>query len=147
MRVPGIAWWPCQIKPGVTSEVANMMDLFSTSLALAGARLPKETEVDGRDLSPLLLEGESRPVEPFFYYRGDQLAACRHGPWKLHFFTQTGYGQAEPDLHDPPLLFNLNLDPGEKRNVATEQPDVIAKIKAAVEAHKAGVTPGQPQLE
>jgi arylsulfatase A-like enzyme len=123
------------------------MDLFSTSLALAGAPLPKETKLDGRDLSPLLLQGKPLPEEPFFYYRGDQLAACRLGPWKLHFFTQTGYGQAEREVHDPPLLFNLNLDPGEKRNVATDHSEVIAKIKAAVESHKAGVTPGEPQLQ
>src|SRR5690606_19759858 len=41
MRVPAIAWWPERIRPGVTSEPASTMDLFSTGLSLAGAALPE----------------------------------------------------------------------------------------------------------
>jgi len=146
MRVPGIAWWPGQIKPAVTREPANAMDLFATSLALAGANLPKETAIDGRDLTPLL-RGQSLPEVPFFYYRGDKLAACRLGEWKAHFFTQTGYGAAKAEQHEQPQLFHLGRDPGEKRNVAAEQADVIARIRAAVQSHQAGVVPGEPQLQ
>lgn len=147
MRVPGIAWWPGQIKPGVTSEVASTMDLFTTALARSGAPLPKDVTIDGRDLAPLLLEGKPLAEAPYFYYRGDQLAACRIGPWKAHFFTQAGYGQPQPDQHDPPLLFHLGRDPGEKRNIAAQHADVIARIQAAVQAHQAGVIPGKPQLQ
>ena len=147
MRVPGIAWRPRSIKPGVTSETASTMDLFATALALAEAPLPQDVTIDGRDLGPLLVEDKSLDERPFFYYRGDQLAACRLGPWKAHFFTQTGYGQPRADLHDPPWLFHLGRDPSEKRNVAEQHPDVIDRIQAAVEEHKAGVVPGKPQLE
>lgn len=147
MREPGIAWRPGRIKPGVTSELASTMDLFSTALALAGARPPEGVAIDGRDLSALLYDGKPLPELPFFYYRGENLAACRIGPWKAHFFTQTGYGQAKPDLHDPPWLFHLGRDPAEKRNVAAEHPDVIARIQAAVKAHTPGVVPGVPQLD
>lgn len=146
MRVPGIAWWPGRIKPGVTREMANAMDLFTTALVLAGAKLP-DAPVDGVDLSQLLLAGKSLPERPFFYYRGDKLAACRLGEWKAHFFTQAGYGQAKPDMHEIPLLFHLGLDPSEKRNVAAEHPEVIARIRAAVEEHRAGVVRGEPQLD
>ena len=147
MRVPGIAWWPGQIQPGVTSELASTMDLFTTALALGGAPLPKDVTIDGRDLSPLLRQAQPPAEAPFFYYRGDKLAACRIGPWKAHFFTQTGYGQPKPEEHDPPLLFHLGLDPSEKRNVAAGHPDVIARIQAAVRAHTTGVVPGEPQLQ
>ena len=103
--------------------------------------------IDGRDLSPLLFEGQSLAETPFFYYRGDKLAACRIGPWKAHFFTQAGYGQAKADLHDPPWLFHLGRDPAENRNVAAQYPEVLARIQAAVKTHAAGVVPGEPQLE
>ena len=146
MREPGIAWWPGSIKPGVTSELASTMDLLPTALSLAGAPLPEVT-IDGRDISPLLLEGKSLAETPFFYYRGDKLAACRIGQWKAHYFTQTGYGQAKPEWHDPPWLFHLGRDPSEKRNVAAQHPDVIARIQEAVSQHKAGVVPGKPQLD
>ena len=147
MRMPGIAWWPGRIRPGVTSEVASTMDLFNTALALAGAPLPKDVTIDGRDLSPLLLQGQPPVEAPFFYYRGDRLAACRIGPWKAHILTQTGYGEPNPEAHDPPLLFHLGRDPSEKRDVAAEHPEVIARIRAALRAHTAGVVPGEPQLK
>ena len=87
------------------------------------------------------------PETPFFYYRGDQLAACRIGEWKAHFFTQAGYGQPNAEQHDPPLLFHLGLDPSEKRNVAAEHPDVIARIQSAVKVHQSAVVSGKPQLQ
>jgi arylsulfatase A-like enzyme len=147
MRVPGIAWQPGRIKPGVTNEVANAMDLFGTALALAGAAPPADVTIDGRNLAPLLHDGKSLPEAPFFYYRGDKLAACRLGVWKAHFLTQTGYGQPQPELHDPPLLFDLGRDPSEKRNVAAREPDVLERIRKAVAQHQQGLTPGAPQLK
>jgi len=147
MRVPGIAWWPGRIQPGVTSELASTLDVFTTALALGGAPLPQGVPIDGRDLSTRLLQGRPLPETPFFYYRGDKLAACRLGEWKAHFFTQTGYGQPEPELHHPPLLFHLGVDPSEKRNVSAEHRDVIARIQAAVETHQSGIDPGKPQLQ
>ena len=146
MRVPGIAWWPGRIRPGVTNEVANNMDLFATGLALAGAKLPDDRVIDGIDISPLLLQGESLPKRPLFYYRGNQLAACRLGEWKAHFFTQNGYGQPKPEMHDPPLLFHLGRDPSETTSVAAEHAEVLREIADAVAAHQKNVVPGQPQL-
>jgi arylsulfatase A len=72
MRVPGIAWWPGKVAPGITGEPANGMDLFATALTLGGASIPADREIDGRDLSPLLLERKALPERPFFYYRGRQ---------------------------------------------------------------------------
>ena len=146
MRVPGIAWWPGQIKPGVTSEFACTMDLFTTSLTLGGAAMPEGVTIDGRDLSLFFRDGTPPAETPFFYYRGDKVAACRIGHWKAHFFTQTGYGQPQPELHDPPLLFHLGLDPSEKRNVAADHADVIARMRTALQLHAQGITAGEPQL-
>ncbi len=147
MRVPGIAWMPGRIQSGVTNQLAHAMDLLPTALALAGARAPKEGTLDGADLGPLLFEAQPLPARPFFYYRGDQLFACRLGEWKAHFQTQTGYGQPQPESHEPPLLFHLGVDPSEKRNVAAAHSVVIAQIQEAVKTHQAGVVPGEPQLE
>jgi arylsulfatase A-like enzyme len=147
MRVPGIAWMPGRIRPGVTSELAHAMDLFPTALALAGVTRPAGVILDGLDLAPLLFESKPLPERPFFYYRGDQLFACRLGQWKAHFKTQTGYGRLKADMHEPPLLFHLGRDPSENRNVAAGHPQVIARIQEAVKAHQAGVVPGEPQLK
>jgi arylsulfatase A-like enzyme len=147
MRVPGLAWMPGRIKPGVTNELASTMDLFPTVLALADATLPLKVTLDGHDLAPLLFESRPLPSRPYFYYRGDQLFACRRGEWKAHFQTQTGYGQPKAERHEPPLLFHLGRDPSEKRNVAVDHPDVLAEIQQAVKAHQDGVVSGTPQLQ
>ena len=147
MRVPGIAWMPGRIKPAVTTMMTNAMDIYPTALALAGAEKPAGVKLDGEDLAPLLFEAKTLPERPFFYYRGDQLFACRLGEWKMHFKTQTGYGQPKPESHTPPLLFHLGRDPSEKRVVGADHPEVIARLRAAVDAHVAGVVPGKPQFE
>jgi len=144
LREPGIAWWPGRIQPGVTHDPANGMDLFSTSLALAGVPLPKDRPIDGMDLSPLLFEGKSLPERPFFYYNGAKLAACRLGIYKLHVITKNTGGRMIH--HNPPLLFDLNEDPGERKDIASGHPEIVHKIMALIRRQQETLVPGKPQL-
>lgn len=147
MRVPGIAWMPGRIRPGVTGSMAHAMDLMPTALAIAGLPLPGGVAIDGSDLSPLLFEAKPLPERPFMFYRGDRIFACRLGEWKAHFETRAGFGtQQDPRQHDPPLLFHLGRDPSEKRDVAAGHPEVVARIREAVESHREAIVPGKPQL-
>ncbi len=147
MRVPGIFWLPGRIRPTVTSTPASSLDIFPTALALAGAPVPEGVALDGVDLLPHLASGEPLPERPYFFYRGTDLFACRLGDWKAHFHTQAGYNQPQRENHEPPLLFRLPHDPSEKYNVAAQHPDVLARIAAAVTAHRATVVPIDPQLK
>lgn len=148
MRVPGIAWWPGNVPAGVvTHELACTMDLFATSLKLAGADLPKDRVIDGLDISPVLLGKGPSARNAFFYYRGTQLYAARKGPFKAHFITQAAYGPDKPERHDPPLLYELHRDPSERFDVAAEHPDVLADIAAEAERHRATLTPVKCQFE
>ena len=147
MRVPGIAWWPGKIKAAQTQRtLACTMDLFTTSLKLAGAEVPSDRAIDGLDIRPLLFGTGTVQREAYFYYRGTRLMAARMGDFKAHFMTQAAYGQPKPDEHTPPLLFNLKLDASETFNVATNHPAVLAQITAAVEQHKAALKPAPSQL-
>lgn len=147
MRVPGIAWWPGKIKPGVNTNLACLMDLFPTALKLAGAPRRGQQALDGFDLSDVLLKGAASPRESLFYYRGTRLFAMRKNHWKLHLMTQRGYGQPKPDEHEPPLLFNLNTDPGETFNVAGAHPEVVAELLREIERHRASLVQAPSQLE
>jgi arylsulfatase A len=147
MREPAIAWWPGHVSPGVVHDPASTMDLFTTGGALAGAAVPADRAIDGIDLAPALFHDQPLPERAFFYYRGDQLAACRLGRFKLHFSTQDGFSPLPPERHDPPLLFDLGRDPGEHVDVASAHPDVVARIEAAVRAHQAAVKAGPPQFD
>lgn len=148
MREPTIAWWPGTIAPGRTSnDLASTMDLFATAHRLLGLPLPTERTLDSHDLGPLLLGQGSGSRNAFFYYRGTRLMAARVGPWKAHFMTQDGYGQPSPEIHDPPLLFNLEVDPSEQYDVAGKHTEVIAEIRQAVAQHLAELKPAPSQLE
>jgi arylsulfatase A-like enzyme len=147
MRVPGIAWMPGHIEPSVSMSMATALDLFPTILALAEVETPRDTTFDGIDLAACLFESKPLAERPFFYYRGDQLFACRLGEWKAHFKTQTGYGQPKAEEHTPAILFHLGHDPSEKRDVAAAHPEVLAKILNVVDMHQAKTMPGEPQLD
>ena len=110
MRVPGIAWWPGKIGPGrVQHEFATHMDLFTTAMRLAGAEMPRDRDIDGVDIAPLLFGEGKVSRDAFFYYRGAQLYAARLGSWKANFITRPGYGPEKPRTNSPPLLFQVHL--------------------------------------
>ncbi len=146
MRVPGIFWWPGRIPAGVVQrEVAATLDVLPTFAKLAGAPLPTVT-LDGVDISPLLFNTGRVERDAFFYYRGDVLFAARMGEWKAHFITRSGYGPDQPETHDPPLLFHLGEDLGERFNRAAEHPEVLERIARAVQRHRDTLQPVRSQL-
>lgn len=74
------------------------------------------------------------------YYRDTDLDAIRKGRSKAPFITQGAYGQGSERMeHDPPLLFDLDVDPGERFDVADEHPDVRADLIAEADRHRATV--------
>lgn len=146
VREPTIAWWPGTVEAGrVSPALATTMDLHTTALKLAGAEVPADRIVDGMDLTPLLKGTGESPRETVFYYRGEELYAVRNGPWKAHFITQAGYGDA-PHPRETPLLFHLGHDPSEKYDVAAEHPEVLDEIRAIVREHRAQLERGDDQL-
>jgi arylsulfatase A-like enzyme len=148
MRVPGIAWRPGTVPAGVTTqEMACNMDLFHTSIAMAGGKIPDDRPMDGFDITPVLTGKGKSPRDTMFYYRDEQLYAIRHGRYKAHFLTRPGYGTPTATKHDPPLLYDLGRDPGESTDVAKNHPEVIAEIKKLLARHQAEVKPGERQLE
>ncbi|MEQ8791673.1 MAG: sulfatase [Pirellulaceae bacterium] len=148
MREPTIAWWPGRIKPAsVSADVGSTMDVFATVHKLAGVPLPQDRVLDSHDLSPILFGEGKNTRDALFYYRAYNLMAVRQGPWKAHFQTQAGYGQAQPEVHETPLLYNLEVDPGEKYDVAKDHADVIAAIRKTVEQHQKTLKAAKSQLE
>ena len=147
MREAGIAWWTGTVPAAVTSsELVSTLDLLPTFCALAGIESPKDRTLDGYDVSQAMKGGKS-PRNEMFFYRSYDLMAVRLGPWKAHFQTQAGYGQPQAEKHDPPLLFNLEVDPSESYNVAEKHPQVLAEIKTLVEKHQAGMKVAESQVD
>ncbi len=138
MRVPGIAWWPGQIKANsIQTQRASTLDIYTTALNLVGGEAPKDRPIDGRDISNLLKgEGMSEGAPYFYHGPGNRLHAIRKGPWKLHIKTssQTGKDYFEGKL---PLLFNLSIDPSEEWEVSKDNPEVVADLQAEIDNYLA----------
>ncbi|XP_015276411.1 PREDICTED: arylsulfatase A [Gekko japonicus] len=147
MREPAIAYWPGHIAPGVTHELASTLDILPTLAALAGAALPSVT-LDGFDLSPVLFGSGKSPRKAMFYYPPAPnpllgVFAVRYGKYKAHFFTQGAFhSSTTPDqdcsgltplvAREPPLLYDLELDPAENYNLVwggVIKPEILAVLK------------------
>ncbi|XP_055964622.1 LOW QUALITY PROTEIN: arylsulfatase L-like [Sorex fumeus] len=173
IRVPGIFRWPGVLPAGrVVSAPTSLMDVLPTAVRLAGGHLPQDRVIDGQDLLPLLLGTGQGGHEFLMHYCENLLHAVRWyqaetgAVWKVHYVTPrfhppgagACYGRgvcpcSGPGVieHDPPLLFNLASDPGETRplSVHTEPrfPEVVARVRRAVEEHRRTVSPVALQLD
>lgn len=138
MRVPCVAQWPGQIPPGTTCrEVAGAIDILPTFARLAGATPPQDRTLDGRDISPLLRAepGARSPHAAYFYYSRNSLQAVRAGDWKLKFeipLQDEDLYRRYPhdDLKAPEALYNLAVDIGEQKNVASDHPEAVERLRA-----------------
>lgn len=148
MRVPAIFRWPGKIQPGVVLELGSTLDLFPTIASLAQAGVPGDRTYDGYDLSPVLFSGDKSPRNEIFYYRDTEVFAVRRGDYKVHLITQPEYAtNRDRMIHNPPLVYNLSHDPGEKINLAGQHPDVVQSILDLLEKHNSTIEPVENQLE
>ncbi|GAB3902358.1 sulfatase [Larkinella knui] len=148
MRVPALFWAPGIVKANtVSSAVATSMDLFPTILKLANVALPNDRVLDGQDINDLLTGKKEKGSELVYFYDSDRLYAIRKGPWKAHFTTHPSYSPEAPVPHDPALLYNLEVDPGERYEVGKKHPEILEELKKEFEKHRAGVVPVAPLLD
>ena len=137
-RSPTIMWWPGKIPAGTVShELITTMDLYPTLAHWAGAAVPTDRIIDGRDVAPIILgeRGAQSPHKVFYYYMRDQLQAVRSGSWKLfvaldEFNRHPHFKQGEPS---GPLLFNVVDDIGSTRDLAAENPAIVARLETLAE--------------
>jgi arylsulfatase A len=124
MREPCIMRWPAKIPAGkVCSELCGTIDLLPTFARLAGAEMPADRVIDGRDIRPLMegRPGAVSPHEAYFYYRGNNLEAVRSGKWKLR------------SVKKKTELYDLESDISEKKNLAEKYPEIVKRLAGMME--------------
>ncbi|MCA9081625.1 MAG: sulfatase-like hydrolase/transferase [Planctomycetaceae bacterium] len=135
-RVPGIAWQPGKIKPGVSDETVLSMDWFPTMVDLAGAEFHSDKPLDGVSLAGLLYE--QRPLaERTLYWRFGQQWAVRRGDWKL---ISTG-------PRGKPELYHLGEDISETRDRAADQSALAEELEQQYGAWSAELLLVEPGIE
>lgn len=127
MREPTVIRWPGKIAAGVVNnKLMTTMDLLPTFAKLAGAQLPEDRVIDGKDIWPVLSSDAESPHEAFFYFRGNTLEAVRSGDWKLHLAAAGTNPKGSRSSH--PALFNLETDISEKKNLLGSHPETVARL-------------------
>ena len=124
IREPFIAYWPGKIKPGVTSQIGVLWDMYPTFLQLAGIK--SSARIDGVSLVPTLLKQGRQKQHAYLYWEfheNNGRQAVRWNNWK-------GVRLEVNKNADAPLeLYNLATDPSETNNVAKQHPEIVKKIK------------------
>lgn len=143
MRVPFIVSWPVQLKARVSDGIAASMDLLPTLASFAGAEHRPKLRIDGLNLSRFLGTGGKSPREDYFYYYPGELRGIRVGPWKLQLPHRDrvmtgvpgkdGKSAGEENLPVGLALYNLSSDPGERKDLAASQPQVIENLMERVQ--------------
>lgn len=135
-RIPCIARWPGRIAAGRTCPaMVTLMDWLPTFKRLAGASVPADRRIDGKDLGPLLSGRTTKsPHEAFYYYYGPQLQAVRAGRWKLFLPLEKRLVSLNgATIASPAELYDLEADIGETTNVVAKHPDVVKRLTGLAE--------------
>jgi arylsulfatase A-like enzyme len=126
IRVHCLARWPNKIAAGSTTDfVSDFADMFPTFADLVGTQPPEG--LDGVSILPTLLgQSGSQRTRDYHYWEAAPAQALRQGDWKL-------YRDAP---NKPAELYNLRTDIGETRDVASEHPEILARLaKLMAQAH------------
>ncbi len=120
--VPLVVWGPGVKRGLVRREPATTLDLTATFLDYAGLKsLP---EMDGISLRPVL-EGRAAAVRDRVLSGMDPWRLVLHGRYKYVRGWQEG-----------PLLFDLEDDPEENRNLASDRPELVARLEKLLEQER-----------
>ncbi len=127
IRVPGLAYWPGKIRAGtVCQENVHLADLLPTLVAAAGGTPDPAWHIDGVSLLPLWTGLAHAPERTLFWEwqseGADQLAALR-GDFKL-VIARGG----KPELYD------LSLDPAERRDLSATHPQQVQQLRSELAA-------------
>jgi arylsulfatase A-like enzyme len=139
-RVAFLARWPGRIRPGSTSEqTICLSDLLATFAAVVGEKLPENAGEDSYNLLPVLLGthkgGQLRDAT--IHHSGSGMFAIRQGDWV--FIDGLGSGGFSPPRTEKAKpggptgqLYNLARDPRQQENVFAQHPDIVARMRAAL---------------
>ena len=131
------ATWPGQIPAGQRiKEPLHVIDWYPTLLKLAGANFEQKLPVDGQDAWPLLTRMGPAPHDVIYSVQSPTRAAVRMGDWKLLRFSDenrrpTSVGKKKKTAGDEAIeLYNLANDISESKNLARQEPEMVATLKA-----------------
>jgi arylsulfatase A-like enzyme len=148
LRVPSIVSWPGTLPEGeVRDQFVTGCDWFPTLAKWAGAEIPDDLILDGKDIEAVIRSGKAPSPHHHFFWTQDFSRntnarwAVRQGDWKLLHNPQDNITPWEGGKQPVFFLVNLKTDIGERNNLAQKEPAKLAELKILAEAYKTSLLP------
>jgi len=136
IRTVGMLKWPGHIQPGTKAEgMFSIMDFLPTLANIIGGEMPTDRPIDGIDQTDYLLGmQEESNREHLITFIGGRIAAVRWRQWRIHLMTiymtdnnpsLGGYMGYRNETAGYPMIFNIEADLRELRNIAMENTWVV----------------------
>ncbi len=133
-RIPCIARWPGVIDPGSTcDQLVCLSDLMATCAEIVGDTLPDSAGEDSVSMLALF-ENPQVPIRDHVVHHSiSGKFAIRNNRWKLVLCPGSGgwtHNDADAAKEGLPMvqLYDMQVDPGETKNLHTENPDKVKEL-------------------
>jgi arylsulfatase A-like enzyme len=132
IRVPLFVCWPGHIEPGqIVDRPISALDVFATSVAAAGGKLPSDRVYDSQSLLPVLTGGQQPSDTRPLFWDALGMQGVRLGDWKI--VLKNGGRVKE--------LYNIREDIGEKNNLISAYPERVADMEHMLRNWQSGLPP------
>ncbi len=128
--MPFFIHWPAKIEGGKHYDgLSSSLDIFATALAAAGSETGDHASLDGVDLLPFL-QGERAGEQPHeqLYWRKHQMAALRHGKYKMIRVEELGY-----------RIYDIEKNLGETMDLTPSEPGLFEALNRKLERWEEGL--------
>lgn len=123
-RVPFVLYWKNHVPAGKEyHHMVSSLDIYPTSIAVAGGSLEQPRPLDGVDLMRYLTGNNTTIPHDHLYWRKLECAALREDEWKLIRIEDYGFA-----------LYNLENDIGETNDLAAAMPEKVKQLQMLLES-------------
>ena len=125
-RVPCFWYWPAGGLTGGRDvrQVTAHVDMLPTLAELCGLKVPRDRKIDGTSLVPLLSEKKTAWPDRTLFVHSQRLEFPKKG---RKYAVMTDRWR----LVNGKQLFDMSVDDGQKKNVAANHPEVLARLGKA----------------
>jgi len=131
-RVPFILSWPAEVKPGVSSALVSHVDFLASFASLVNIPLPPEAGPDSLNVMSAFLGQDNQGRDELVTEGTQAKTVLRRGDW---VFIPPHDGPPinalvgiETGNSPAPQLYNLSVDIGQIRNLATEYEAIVREM-------------------
>lgn len=120
VNVPFVLKWKGKVQPGtVVDAPISSLDIFATSAAITGSKLPGDRIYDGVNLVSFLTGKEKSEPHNILYWRSGYNKAIRKGDWKLVLNLKDNIT----------ALYNLKTDKSEKNDLSARNTVKVQELQ------------------